>query len=309
MNALGFSKNEREINRHHIHLYAVLENSFGTNTSRLAGSTSEGICGGIYNDQNYHDYDLLFTTRKIKLYTPRTNTINNPPLLPLHDNEDYDASFYVEEDDNFPGYVKLSLAEMKTNCVYLDHCRKMNDDKLYLANSVIIDSQYELFVKSSSSKEEYIPFHSNKVLGPYRKGEKTGPAFEIHQKVRVNTANTDIVQYIHYDSWPTSANSFIMRRKPNNWPSNRMLENIKSQGCDVVLIGQHDSNNNDIQRRISFPGEQNLLLDLSDVQILCYVLITIVLRKNLNTSQREVVSSFHIKHVVFGVWSFVHVNG
>jgi hypothetical protein len=54
MNALGFSKNEREINRHHIHLYAVLENSFGTNTSRLAGSTSEGICGGIYNDQNYH---------------------------------------------------------------------------------------------------------------------------------------------------------------------------------------------------------------------------------------------------------------
>ena len=143
MNALGFSKNEREIHRHNLHLFNLIENIFGTNMITMAGSTSEGICGGIYNFQTYYDYDSVFTTRKIKLYTPRTNKITNPLLLLLHDNEDYDASFYVEEDDNFPGYVKLSLAEMKTNCVYLDHCRRMNDDKLYLSNSVIIDSIYE----------------------------------------------------------------------------------------------------------------------------------------------------------------------
>ena len=47
-----------------------------------------------------------------------------------------------------------------------------------------------------------------------------------------------------------------------------------------------------------FSSERSLLLDLTDVQILCYTLIKIILRENLNTSQRKVVSSFHIKHVL-----------
>ena len=59
------------------------------------------------------------------------------------------------------------------------------------------------------------------------------------------------------------------------------------------------SQNNDIQWRISFPVEQSLLLDLTDVQALCFVLIKIILRENLNTSQREVVSSFHIQTAMF----------
>jgi hypothetical protein len=47
-----------------------------------------------------------------------------------------------------------------------------------------------------------------------------------------------------------------------------------------------------------FSGESNLLLDLNDIQILCYVLIKTILKETLKTSQREVVSSFHIKHVM-----------
>ena len=78
-----------------------------------------------------------------------------------------------------------------------------------------------------------------------------------------------------------------------------MLENIQSQGCDVAPVGNRDCKNNDIQWRISFPGEQSLLLDITEVQILCYALSKIILRENLNTSQREVMSSFHIKHVMF----------
>jgi hypothetical protein len=44
-----------------------------------------------------------------------------------------------------------------------------------------------------------------------------------------------------------------------------------------VPAGHHASETNDMQWRISFPGEQNLLLDLTDVQILCYALIKIIL--------------------------------
>jgi hypothetical protein len=127
-----------------------------------------------------------------------------------------------------------------------------------------------------------------------------GPAVTFYLKTNEGLPKgCDNVYCMHYDMWPNSANSFITRPKPNNWPSKSLLENIKSQGCDVVGVGHHDSQNNDIQWRISFPGERSLLLDLNEVQILCYALIKIILKENLNTSQREVVSSFHIKHVLF----------
>jgi hypothetical protein len=113
MNTIGFSKREREIHRHRVHLQNVLVNIFrntNNDTFTLTGSTSEGMCGGIYSNHSHRDSNCLLTGRNIKLCTPRTNNINNPPLLLLHYNEDYDASCFVEEDDNFPGYVKLSLA-------------------------------------------------------------------------------------------------------------------------------------------------------------------------------------------------------
>ena len=89
MNALGFSKSEREIRRYDIHLNNTLVNIFRTTDKfqiTITGSTSESICGGIYSNQSHHDYDMLLTLRNIKLYTPRTNNINNHPLLTLHDN-------------------------------------------------------------------------------------------------------------------------------------------------------------------------------------------------------------------------------
>ena len=290
MNALGFSKCEREIHRHHFNLRNALSNSDQTtdkSTRTVTGSQAGGMCGGIYNIKSHHDYDVLVTNKNVKLYTPRANNINNPPLLLIHD-----ASYFVEEDDNFPGYIKLSLAKEKSNYVYLKHCISMNEDKLYLISSRFMDILYEPLVESLGDCQTYI-FHD-------QKSAMNGPAYTLHNKDnRVIVKTMDIVYCIDLDMWPNSAISFITRRKPNNWPSNSMLENIQSQGCDVAPVGHRDSKNNDIQWRISFPGERSLLLDLTEVQILCYALIKIILRENLNTSQREVVSSFHIKHVMF----------
>jgi hypothetical protein len=279
MNAIGFSKSEREICIHWIHHHNVLNNIFRTidnGESRLTGSAADGMFGHVSDNGSNYDFDFVTTSRHIKLYTPRTNNINNPPLLQLDDNEEYDVSCFVEEDDNFPGYVKLSLAEGKTNRAFLDLCRRMKDNKLYLPHSIIMDLFHDQLVKIN------------------------GPAHTIHIKDLLGySTKSDNVYCIHYDMWPNSATSFITRSKPNNWPSNSMLENIKIQGCDVAPVGHHDSQNNDIQWRISFPGEHNLSLDLTDVQTFCYALIKIILKETLNTSQREVVSSFHVKHVMF----------
>ena len=301
MNGMGFSKSEREINRHQVHLEILLVNIFPPSddkyTYKIAGSTSVGMHGGINYDHIPHDTDTLITRRNIKLCAPRENNINNPPLLVLNDNEDYDASFFVEEDGNFPGYVRLSLAEVKNNSVYLNHCTRMKNDKLYLSNSMIKDYFHEELVQSVG---DIFPYNVTTIMDERQIREVNGAAhaasYYYHNRL---LANMDRVFCIHHDMWPNSANSFIIRDKPNKWPSKGMLENIKSQGYDVAAVGHHDSQNNDIQWRISFPGEESLLLDLTDVQVLCYVLIKIILRENLNTSQREVVSSHQIKHVIF----------
>jgi hypothetical protein len=84
MNAIGFSKCERKIHIDDVDLNNELLNIFRLTdrvTGKLVGSTSEGMCGGIYGNQSHHDYDSLCTVRDIKLYTLLTNNINNPPLL------------------------------------------------------------------------------------------------------------------------------------------------------------------------------------------------------------------------------------
>ena len=298
MNAIGFSKREREICTHWIHHHGVLLNSFRTidnDESRITGSAADGMLGNVSDNRGNYDFDIITTSRSIKLYTPPTD---NPPLLQLDDNKEYDISCFVEEDDNFPGYVKLSMAEIKNNCASLinpavfDLYRKMKVKRPYLPNSIIMDLFYNRIDNS-------LKMHDRKSTQSQTR-EINGPAHTIHTKDLLgNTTKSDIVYCIHYDMWPNSANSFITRNKPNNWPSNSMIENIKNQGCDIAPVGHHDSQNNNIQWRISFPGEHNLSLDLTDVQAFCNALIKIILRENLNPSQREVVSSFHIKHVMF----------
>ena len=61
MNAIGFSKREREIHIHDVHLKNELLNIFRLTdrvTSKLVGSD-------IYGNQNHHDYDSLCRVRAI----------------------------------------------------------------------------------------------------------------------------------------------------------------------------------------------------------------------------------------------------
>ena len=188
--------------------------------------------GGIYSGHINGDDDFLFRYRRIKLYTPRANNINNPPLLPLHDNEEYDASYFVEEDDNFPGYVKLSLVD--------GNCTNMNDDKLYLPNSAVVDIS-----NVTKSMKASIPNYLDTFEDVCENGDINGPTYALYHKHRTRITTIYVVLCIQY-TWPDSAKSFITRRKQNNWPFNSMLDNVQSQGCDVGPVGHHGSQNNDI---------------------------------------------------------------
>ena len=153
--------------------------------------------GGVYNNKSHHDSDLLLTARNIKLSTQRSHNISNHPLLSLHDNEYYDASFFVEEDDNFRGYVKLSLAEVKTNYLNLGRETRMNDGKHYLSSSKIMSLMYDSPVNKSKTS---IQHYAHPFLGPCQKIDINGPARSIHHnKTEGPTKTNDYVHCFHYD--------------------------------------------------------------------------------------------------------------
>ena len=123
-------------------------------------------------------------------------------------------------------------------------------DKVYLPNFVGMSVLNMTKPSKSSTPNDF-----DTLLEACQKRDINGPAHTLHLKTRSGITKTmDVVYCIPYDMWPDSANSFIARPKPNDWPSTSMLEDIKSQGCDVVPVGHYDSEDNDKQWRISFSG-------------------------------------------------------
>ena len=119
--------------------------------------------------------------------------------------------------------------------------RMIVDDKLYLLNSMTMNILNEPLDKSSHYYTS-IPFAFHQIFDACQKRDINGSTLTRYSNNKSRyTVKTDIVYFIHHDMWTNSASSFITRRKPNNWPSNSMLENIKSQGCDVVPVGHRDS--------------------------------------------------------------------
>ena len=168
----------------------------------------------------------------------------------------------------------------------------MDDDQLYVSNSFILNNPNEQLSKT------VIPPDLSLCYDAWKKADIHGPAHRYDIDGAKCKTTYDNVGCIHYDVWPNSANSFITRRKQNNWPSNSMLANIKSQCCDVAPVGHHDSKNKDIQWRISFPGERSLLLDLTDVQILCYALIKIILKEAFHRKNNSKESNTCIRQLI-----------
>jgi hypothetical protein len=69
MNAIGFSKSEREICLHWIHHRNVLVSIFRTidnDELKLTGSAADGMFGNVCDYRSNHDFDFVTISRKIK---------------------------------------------------------------------------------------------------------------------------------------------------------------------------------------------------------------------------------------------------
>ena len=89
-----------------------------------------------------------------------------------------------------------------------------------------MDSLYKHIIKPM--KDYIIPIELDRSLDICQQIYINGPAHTVYNTDhRWLTKTVDTVYCIYYDVWPNSANWFITRRKPNNWPSNSMFKIFK----------------------------------------------------------------------------------
>ncbi|KAK3100406.1 hypothetical protein FSP39_019348 [Pinctada imbricata] len=112
----------------------------------------------------------------------------------------------------------------------------------------------------------------------------------------------DFAVCLYCPSWPSSANAFFERRRPNSWPSKVMLHTIQEDGCFLVPVGPRNCEQYDILWRISFSvSERRLVLSFNHTQMLVYGLLKIMLKNYIQKWERlaDLLCSYFLKTALF----------
>ncbi|XP_060568965.1 uncharacterized protein LOC132727455 [Ruditapes philippinarum] len=109
----------------------------------------------------------------------------------------------------------------------------------------------------------------------------------------------DIVLALYCQQWPFQARQWIAQQGEGQWPTFDMKQYCKNTGFFVVGVGGKDSENEELEWRISTSlAERYLMFNLNITQIRCYVLMKIILKSFINTQCPDSVSSFMCKTVM-----------
>ena len=100
--------------------------------------------------------------------------------------------------------------------------------------------------------------------------------------------------------WPDIAVEWIHRERRFGWPSRSVVEQIISNGCHVVAIGDPDSSMVQHQWRVSFSlAERTLVHTFNHTQFLIYNILKLVLKRIINVQEPDCMCSYFIKTTMF----------
>ncbi|CAG2247010.1 unnamed protein product [Mytilus edulis] len=88
------------------------------------------------------------------------------------------------------------------------------------------------------------------------------------------------IQHILGKSWPIEAIEWTTRKRPSNWPSRELYDNIIKSDYLLAGVGNKESNECEIQWRVSFNTAERLIIEsFNETQIQCLILFENVERK------------------------------
>jgi hypothetical protein len=108
----------------------------------------------------------------------------------------------------------------------------------------------------------------------------------------------DLVPYIHFEGWPKVAKDWASRKRPYNWPSKAMINEVIESGYGVVPVGSGRNRKTNLEWRLSFSLSEKLLFQkMAYGKLVFYYLV----KKAFNNMlpKHEIFKSYHVKMLYF----------
>ncbi|XP_071169655.1 uncharacterized protein [Mytilus edulis] len=198
-----------------------------------------------------------------------------------------------------PGYCRLQVNHLgDEECVFLQACQGSIKNLLEEQNDGIF-----------LSSDKFVNFFVNL---PKRLGFCVPPQ-ERHGPCAMSEINSSLGRHIgkvkgekdhayglECEEWPYEANEWFRRKRLHDWPKTETIDTIKKQSCHAVPVGDRISSNFSREWRISFLlQERELVWNFNDTQLHCYVLMKKLLKKYVEPTISDELSSYHLKTNMF----------
>ncbi|XP_061195713.1 uncharacterized protein LOC133203932 isoform X2 [Saccostrea echinata] len=212
--------------------------------------------------------------------------------------------FLVDSSDCSQGHAKLVL--LKTDetipTIFDEHGKTLNDmleerqdGKRLLSNEKVVSFWMNFLQKRETATGP--PGTSRH--GPCATAKNTDPQGYIKSKIG-GVIEQDFAHGIPFCSHPPVGKDWLKDRENFKWPSKKVVEKIKSLTCHIVAVGDKMSEHSDVEWRISYLlWERELVWSFNDIQLQCYVLLKVLLKKYIDPVAPEELSSYHMKTIVF----------
>ncbi|KAL3837359.1 hypothetical protein ACJMK2_022723 [Sinanodonta woodiana] len=218
--------------------------------------------------------------------------------------------FLLETGNVRPGYTTLLLMNKDHATV----CPKGTD----LVTHKIVE-EYLFQAENTEwylSSKRYTDFH-HRLLKNSDKFSSLGrakPSFRVHGPCTttlydrtssfafVVSGECDCAFGVECVNWPLEAEEWFERKRDKSWPSNTVIEVIRTMSCYLMPVGDPNSKNEHLEWRFAFvPAERELVWSFNDCQIQCYNILKCLKRKHLNALVQDELSSFCLKTIIFWI--------
>ena len=235
---------------------------------------------GTYLDKMRHDFDKVLVISDLEVVT----RLQDCP----------ETCLYLIQDDITPsGYCKLQLT-LHGDPITNFHYDKNPELQLEIFNFFI--PAKHIFHRYTDQNERLVVGHSyvNQIirLSEY---EIHGPALQTHDVE--GYFDSDNVIAFQCRCLPKDAMEWFTRKRPHGWPPEEVIEKCKILGFLVVPVGHPNSQEKDIEWRISLSQQERLLVTMfNSVQLKCFVLMKVLKNEVINSDLKaKVLTSYHCK--------------
>lgn len=248
--------------------------------------------------EGYNIPDAVFSTKgSIEFLSDVDIILTNDEILVCEDQVKVTDDTYMMLLDTrnvHPGYGKLQLIKKPK----MDHFAVVHDAETNAYFMSGTEYQKEFLNKILTDSESELERQMYELHGPALQYQDTQPFTydRRHQKI-INPF--DHIQGFRCDDWPSVADEWKTRQRANGWLSEDLINSIVSKGCYLVPVPHKQSENPDVEWRISFAEVEQMVAEfaVTNAQRQCFIFAKLLRHQIQEATSQKFLSSYCLKNV------------